>query len=505
MNKSAVVLSGVIVALGAVSAGGAWYTGNQLEGVLQTAIEDANTALKSSMAGTDGDVTLELVSLDRGVFTSTARYRLRAQGNLFGEHSNDTELLFLDHIEHGPLPLSRLIALQWRPVMAVSHYQLEKNATTQHWFAATQDAAPLKGVASIDYNRSVDVNIELLPFDLTADDKTSLGFSGLKVALSSTAQAQAVTGSGTMDSFKLTHTPDAEPPVTIELSGLSLASTLEKSGYGFYLGQNTVTLANTKVTFGPQQSVLTVRDVQQKQSSQAKDSNMAGRLDYQIGEIGFQGKPVGSAALSMSMKNIDIPAMHSLAELFQAKIKPLQATATAAAGQPEPELTLSDAEQDQVKADIAKLLSAKPQLAVETLSLKTTNGESRFNLVLDLTNPASTELPPLELGKQLVALLEANLSLSKPMLADIAALQAQIAGQTDAKVIALKSLMAGELVAAMATATQLATVKGNDIVSTLHYANNEVHFNGQTMTVEQFISLVMRNLPAAGGAQQQVL
>ena len=192
-------------------------------------------------------MTLELVSLDRGVFTSTARYRLTAQGNLFGEHSKDTELLLLDHIEHGPLPISRLVALQWRPVMAVSHYQLEKNATTEQWFAATKDAAPLKGVASIDYNRTVDGNVELLPFDLTADDKTSLSFSGLKVALSSTAQAQAVTGSGTMDSFKLTHTPDTEPPVTIELSGLSLASNLEKSGYGFYLGQNTVALAKTKV------------------------------------------------------------------------------------------------------------------------------------------------------------------------------------------------------------------------------------------------------------------
>ena len=156
-------------------------------------------------------------------------------------------------------------------------------------------------------------------------------------------------------------------------------------------------MGSTLVTFGPQQSVLTVRDFQQKQSSQAKDSNMAGRLDYKFGEISFQGKPVGSAAMSMSMKNIDIPAMLSLTELIQAKIMPVQAAA--AAGQPEPESTLSDAEQDQVKADIAKLLSAKPQLAVETLSLKTANGESRFNLVLDLTNPASTELPPLELGK----------------------------------------------------------------------------------------------------------
>ena len=87
MNKPAVVLLGFVVAVGVVSAGGAWYTGKQLEPVLQTAIQDANKELQRSMAGVDGSLDLELVSLDRGWFRSTALYRLKAQGSFFGEHN----------------------------------------------------------------------------------------------------------------------------------------------------------------------------------------------------------------------------------------------------------------------------------------------------------------------------------------------------------------------------------------------------------------------------------
>ena len=109
MNKPAAVLLGFVVAVGAVSAGGAWYTGKQLEPVLQTAIQNANKQLQRSMAGVDGTLALELVSLDRGVFSSTAHYRLKAQGAAFGEQTPNPELLFVDHIEHGPLPFSRLV------------------------------------------------------------------------------------------------------------------------------------------------------------------------------------------------------------------------------------------------------------------------------------------------------------------------------------------------------------------------------------------------------------
>ncbi|NVZ71955.1 YdgA family protein [Pseudomonas costantinii] len=498
MNKPAVVFLGFVVAVGVVSAGGAWYTGKQLEPVLQTAIQNANKELQTSMAGTDSTVSLELVSLDRGLFSSTAHYRLKGQGSVFGQDNPNPELLFVDHIEHGPLPFSRLVSLKWLPVMATSHYALEKNATTEKWFAASKDVSPLKGVANIGYNRSVNGNVELLPLELK-DDKSSVSFSGANLDFDSTAEGQKVKASGYMNSLKVAVIDANGAPFEAELSGLTVASNLEKSTFGFYTGQNTVELTDTKVTFGPQKAVLTFKGFEQKDTSETKDNNLAGRVDYKIDEIGYQGKPVGSAAMALSMKNIDIPATLVLTKLYQDKMQPVQAAA--AAGQPVPELQLTEAEQALAEANVNQVLAAKPQVAVENLSLKTTHGESKFNLVLDLTKPASMELPPVELGKQVIALLDANLSLSKPMIGDVAALQAQVSGVTDPKAIEQQSQMAAEMVSGVAVGTQLATLVGTDVVSKLHYANNEVTFNGQKMTVEQFIAFVMAKVGTVGGAQ----
>jgi uncharacterized protein YdgA (DUF945 family) len=498
MNKPAVVLLGFVVAVGVVSAGGAWFTGKQLEPVLQTAIQNANKELKTSMAGVDGTMALELVSLERGVFSSTAHYRLKAQGAVFGEDNPNPELLFVDHIEHGPLPVSRLVTLKWLPVMATSHYELEKNPTTEKWFAAAKDVSPLKGVANIGYSRSVNGNVELLPLEFK-DDKSSVSFSGANLNFDSSAEGKKVKADGYMNSLKVAVVDANGSPFEAELAGLTVASNLDKSTFGFYTGQNTVELSDTKLTMGPQKAVLTLKGFEQKDTSETKDNNLAGRVDYKIDEIGYQGKPVGSAAMALSMKNVDVPSMLVLTKLYQDKMAPVQAAA--AAGEPVPELQLSDAEQALADTNVNQLLAAKPQVAVENLSLKTTRGESKFNLVVDLAKPSSMELPPMELGKQIIALLDANLSLSKPMIADVAALQAQLAGVTEPEAIEQQSQLASEMVSGVAVGTQLATLVGSDVVSKLHYVNNEVTFNGQKMTVEQFLSFVMSKVGAMGGAQ----
>ena len=498
MNKPAVVLLGFVVAVGVVSAGGAWFTGKQLEPVLQTAIQNANKELKTSMAGVDGTLALELVSLDRGVFSSTAHYRLKAQGAVFGEDNPNPELLFVDHIEHGPLPVSRLVTLKWLPVMATSHYELEKNPTTEKWFAAAKDVSPLKGVANIGYSRSVNGNVELLPLEFK-DDKSSVSFSGANLNFDSSAEGKKVKADGYMNSLKVAVVDANGAPFEAELAGLTVASNLDKSTFGFYTGQNTVELTDTKLTMGPQKAVLTLKGFEQKDTSETKDNNLAGRVDYKIDEIGYQGKPVGSAAMALSMKNVDVPSMLVLTKLYQDKMAPVQAAA--AAGEPAPELQLSEAEQALADTNVNQLLAAKPQVAVENLSLKTTRGESKFNLIVDLAKPSSMELPPMELGKQIIALLDANLSLSKPMIADVAALQAQLAGVTAPEAIEQQSQLASEMVSGVAVGTQLATLVGSDVVSKLHYANNEVTFNGQKMTVEQFLTFVMSKVGAMSGAQ----
>jgi uncharacterized protein YdgA (DUF945 family) len=109
---------------------------------------------------------------------------------------------------------------------------------------------------------------------------------------------------------------------------------------------------------------------------------------------------------------------------------------------------------------LAKLLAAKPKVAVENLSFKTANGESRFNLSMDFAAPTSFDLPPDQLSKQMIT-EHSKLSVSKPMIGDLATLQALLDGQTDAQAIAMQSSQAGEMVGMMALQSGMATVQGN--------------------------------------------
>ncbi|NBF06617.1 DUF945 family protein [Pseudomonas sp. Fl5BN2] len=500
MNKSAGVLLGIVVAVGAISAGGAWYTGTKLEGVLQQQIIESNKELQAALLGYDATATLELVSLDRGLFSSNARYRVKGQGDVF---HGDLELLVSDHIEHGPLPFSRLVRLKWLPVMATSHYELEKSPQTEKWFAATKGAAPLKGVVNVGYDLAAEGTLEFAPMDLVLDENSNLKFSGMNLNVSVSDSRQKAKIDGYMDSLSLSISAPDQAPGKLEINGLTLASNLQKSSFGYYLGQNTVELSGAKATFGDKQSVLTLKNFEQKTSSEEAGSTVAGRADYRIGEIAFDGKSVGSAEMLWSMKNLDSQGMLDLMQVYQTVLQPYQTAATDAAsrGEPAPELQMTDAEQAKVRGAVNKVLEAKPQIALESLALKTGSGESRFSLSLDLAKPQNLELPPAELGKQLISQLDTKLLLSKPMVADIAALQAQAEGQTDAKQIAEQSAATAEMLSAMALATQLAKLDGNNVVSTLHYANNEVNFNGQKMTVEQFVGFVMSKLGGAGALQ----
>ena len=481
MNKPLGVLVGIVVVAGALNTAGAWYTGGKIESVLQTSIQQANQELASQLKGTATQGSIELVSVERHLYSSTAHYRLNIQDQASGPDAPPVELLFVDNIEHGPLPWSRIKTFKWLPVMAVSNYALEKNQFTEKWFAATKDQAPLKGQVTLGYDRSVDGHMELLAFEASMDDKSSISFSGLTMEAQTDAEAKNIKAKGYMDHLKIHAASLDKPPAVIELNGLTLASDLNKSTYGFYLGQNVLVLSEGQLTFGVRQSVLGVKNFEYTGSASANGSLLSGRLTYNVGDITLDGKPVGSAQMVMTASSLDIPAMQSLLQTYQSKFQP-QVDGTL------PQAPLTAEEQARMQVDVEKLLAARPQLALEKLTLKTANGESQFNAAMSLAQPVSFELAPIEVTKQMVTALDAKLQLSKPMIADLSAVQAQLVGQTDPQAIAKMASANSEMAGVMAVQTGLAKVDGNNILATLKYAAGEVDLNGQKMSLEDFIN-----------------
>lgn len=171
---------GVVVALGAVWTGTAWYTGQKAEAFVKQSIEQANLELKK--VGEKWGVTpvVELVSFDRGVFSSTERYRIKfteapAEGQPVTEH----ELLFVEHLDHGPFPLSNLKSGSFAPAMVASRFQLEETPLVKEWFAAAKGAVPLSGAYSVSYAKNISGNFDMAPVEF-AKDANSLKFSGMK-------------------------------------------------------------------------------------------------------------------------------------------------------------------------------------------------------------------------------------------------------------------------------------------------------------------------------------
>jgi len=455
---------GVIVALGALSTAGAWYTGQQLPEVLDTSIKKANEDMAKTLPAVGFSATVELLSLQQQLFSSDARYRIKLVGSLDGEAPANFEWTVTDHIEHGPFPLSRLKALKLLPVMATSNYALERSPELEKWFAASQDGAPLQGQVSLGYDRSMQGDMRLQPLQMDLDEQTRIDFSGLNIDFDTTADAEQIAASGVMDSFKVSAKLASDESMRLEFKGMNLSSNTRKGVSDF---------------------PILLKDFVQRDETSEANQQLSARYSYDVGMISYQGTDIGSSQMLWTVKNLDAAALQSMIELYGSLLQ--SGKVDSESGMPQ----LTDEQTALFKTDLEKLLAGKPGLALEKLAFKTANGESSFSFGLDLNKPASFDLPAPELAKQLIAQLDAKLLVSKAMIADVIGVQATLAGETDKEAIAQQAAMVGDMASGMAVASELAVVQGEDISSSLQYANDQVTFNGKQMTVEQFVALAM--------------
>ncbi len=482
-------------ALAVVIVGGAWYTGKQLPGELDHALAVSNAQLQKSLVNTGGSVRIELVSLEQRWFSSTAHYRVVAREvRASDKRVMNFDVGVTDQIEHGPFPWSRVKTFRLMPVLALSNTTLDKDDGTAAWYAAAGDRPPFSAQTSMGYGGSVDSQVHLAPVKIDEANGTSLTFSGLELQVSGDRDGKDSRFHGEADHFLMKLVDEDQPPVIFELKGLKLGGKLAATPHdNLYAGNIDLYLAETKVTLGPRQQELVIKGSEQNilQSLEGPDT-FGGRIEYKLGDITWDGRAVGKAQMAIGFKSIHAPALQALTNWYGAHLPEFEAAA--AAGQSVPQIDMTEAEKAEFQGNLRALLAAKPKLALEDLSFKTANGESHFNMAMDFDAPSSFDLPQDQLVKQLVTQVSSKLTLSKPMLGDLATLQALLDGQTDAQAIAKQSGQAGEMVGLMAVQSGLATVEGSNVVSTVHYADGMVDFNGQTMTVEAFAAFLNTQL-----------
>lgn len=473
MKKTLVVIGGLVVVGAAACTSVAWYTGQQLPEQLGAALADANQQLDRAM-GARMQGKVELLSLDSHLFNSVARYRVTFS-NSDGESGS---LDFVDHIEHGPFPWSRLKQFQLAPVMAASTYALEKTDKTAKWFDASGDQLPLSGSASLGYGGSLRVDFKLAPLAVKGEDGTDFSFSGLTVQVDGDKGGNAMRLSAVMADMSVVGGKGSAEQMS--LKGLTFAGDMTKTAHGFYVGSYAVDLAEASFAMAGQPAVkfgLDMRDTYRIESA-----GLALKGIYNVSDINVAGKPLGSARIGWSMQQLDPEAIGKLSSWYEQHASEMEAIALQ---QADGSRLLND---PVLKDVLLRVLAGKPRVALDELSFKTASGESRFDLGIELAGVSLGDIPPAQALAQSVKSVQANLKISKPMIGEFAALRASQDG-LDADSIRQASAT-GEMVGMMALQTQMATVKGDDILVRLGYADGLVEFNGQKMTLEQFQTFV---------------
>ncbi|MDO9320688.1 MAG: YdgA family protein [Pseudomonas sp.] len=498
MKKSVRIAVGLAVVAGVASTAGAWYTGQQLEPILASSIAQANQQLKGLTPGLGLDVTVELVSLERGVLSSTAHYRVKAKGDLTttGDESKaiDDELLFVDRIEHGPFPLSRLMRLKLMPVLSQSNFALENNPLVAKWFSASQGVSPLTGHASIGYTGNVNSSLKLQPLEFS-EEGSSLKFSGLNLNAQVAAGQKSFKLDGDMDSLALVG-PDH---TRIELQGLSLRNDSNLGESGLYLGTSESTLKQVQVLIAEQPPLL-INDMLQTGKLDEDKSGVFGSFTYGIGMLNFAGKDLGALDVAGSVKNLDTLAIKDLSEMYKQLITNLDASHYDASN---PDFSLNAEQKAKLETDLGNLLAAKPVLALDKFAFKTANGQSSLSLSVGLNKPSSFDLPPDALAMQSIASLDAHLQVSKPMIKDVVLSQAALDPSADPEAAKQQAEQMSEMAGMMAVGTQMATVDGDNIVASLKYADGQVDLNGRKMPLEEFMAMSMGMAGGMGGGMPQ--
>lgn len=482
MKKTALAIAIPLAVVG-VAVAGAWYTGSRVEQEVSRGIDEANTLLKAEAP--ELGMTVSLLSVERGVLSSNARYQVTIAGQ-DGEAAKT--LVFTDRLEHGPFPASRLASGKLGPVMAQSHFALEQNELTAPLFAAAGGKSPLTGELAIHYDQKQDGRVDLAALQF-AENGESLRTSPALVNFSVSGDKKDVRADGKLAEMDLVFLdPQSGNPVRVELRDLGMQGDKKENANGFALGPSSVSVKTLRIKSEGSPEVE-LRETVGEELLKQGDKGLDQTLSYRIGKVVVQGQEIGGVKLDTSLRNMDEAALSSLKDTYNKMLLNQGADDT----------ELTPEQEEALKGQFLRLLDSSPKLALDELSLQTAHGVAKVSFAVDLRKPAKAAETPDEIARSVLAALQADVKVDKAVIGDVVALQGALGGESvDPAALKQQSDAMTDMFSGMALDSKWARLEGNTLTSSLHYADDKVKFNGQDMTAQEFVAFAMGTAQGMG-------
>ncbi len=489
MKKLALAVAVPLALIGAAT----FYTSTQVESTARDAVDQANVKLHEMSAGGGADVSLQLLSFDRGLLSSAARYQIDIEIPDDEGGTRKYSVLLQDRLEHGPFPVSRLARGQLMPVAAQSHFQLERTPLTEKLFDAASGETPLTGDVTIGYDGRQYGDLRSAAFNVQDEEGTVRVSSGT-INFEAAKDATAVRMDGELPEvdINLQHSVTGKP-VRVSMRGFSLSADKQEDANGLALGPSAVTLKRMEIQTGDDPAVV-IQNASVEEALSQGSGGLDQTLAYRVGQLEAQGQTFNNLALAFSLRNLDEGSLKALLDSYKELLE-------SGSDQQDAIANMTDAQQQKLQAQAVQLLQHKPTLALDEFGFETAHGTARLSVVLDLRGPSEDAVTPDAMITSMLASLKAEAGIDKGLVRDVASLIAQRqqqGGQPDPVALKQETDATTDLFSGMALNAGWSRLEGDRLVSSLHYADDQVTFNGREMSVQEFMSFAFGSVQGSG-------
>ena len=302
--KKSLVAAGVVVALGIVWTGGAWYTGKKLETHLAEMVTQANDQLKrfSPEAG----IELSYQNYQRGVFNSQLQLVVKPIAGQADSWLKPGQSIVLNEtVDHGPFPLAQLKSLNLVPAMASVKTTLVNNDVTKPLFDIAKGESPFVINSRISYSGDTRSDLSLKPLNYEKGDE-KVAFSGGEFQFTADKEGNAVSLTGNAQSGVVNAVNEYDQKVQMTFNNLKTEGSSSIASFGERIGDQKLSLDKLSISVeGKELAVLEGMGIDGKSDLINDGKTVNSQLDYTLNSLKLQGQDMGSGKLTLKVGQID--------------------------------------------------------------------------------------------------------------------------------------------------------------------------------------------------------
>ena len=405
MKKSVVAL-GVIVALGAVGVGGAWFTGEKAQTEYLRQIELANKQAQALGLSDSFKVVYKNKQFDRGLFTSQVEDELVIS---LPEEGETFTIPLSTKLYHGPFPLDQLTKFNFMPVMFSAQGVIGKNETTQPLFDLLKSDKPVQYQATTSYNLSTKGKVELAGGELTDPESpgTKVTWSNINMGFD-VDKDLAGKYDMTLNEVSATVLPevmeeqdgeDMPKSITMKMKGMKVEGSYNPTKWAYIYTGNSTSLVDSfemaTLYHAGKESTVVQKGFKAKSDISLDGDFVSAKSENTVDSIAIDGKDFGKLTYNVELNHIEANAINALIEALFTVFE-----------------SISDEENSSNEEMVSEILSSwaenhgmaifnnQPQIKLNPISISNSQGKVSLDLNVALAKDPKFDLMAGSLYKQ---------------------------------------------------------------------------------------------------------